>query len=187
MESAVTNIAYSIIAALIVRFFDYLLKPRLKSVYSDSKLNFTKIGDMGCLGSLISVIAFALIYVFRIFDEIVSVQTLTTSFLICYGVFLMFHLSHGLIRIFRREGHLSELLGGISFMVFFTSIAMIILFAIKLIWEMQSGISSQEINDANKEFVPYLILLIRAAFFSLVFKFISDIIGLLIQRSITNA
>lgn len=157
-ESAIPNIVYGIIGNIILMFIIYLCKLISKLEVSTSKFDLINKGQLiGLIGAVASVVVFVLMYILGSIDKIFTIESLARSFLICYGVFLLLHLLHGIF----KGSRLEESIVGIIRMIFFTSIFLIILLYLKTILENLSGLTLEQIDYTNKGLIIYLQILFR--------------------------
>ncbi len=182
-ESAITNIGYSIIATLIVRLFDYVLKSNSKAKNTSTKWKLINFGELiGCLGSVVAIVGFILLYIIGAGDKLLTIDWLAKLFLICYGSFLLLHIISTLINTIKGQGNFRENMEGISLMILLPSIFILLLFRVKMIAELQSGLSIQEVDEANKSLLVYWMLLMKAIFISFGFLITSKLINHILNR-----
>lgn len=183
LEGAITGIGYSIIATFIVRFLDYLFRGSSSTKKFGSRISIVNTGELiGCFGVLISALFFIFIYVFKSLTPFISIQTLTNIFLVGYGLFIFLHVIHSLKKILKGEYSFVEFMEGLSLMILFTSIAILLILYFKMIIEMWQGWSVEKVDEANEVFRIYWYYLMYATLISGMFSILSKLVGLFFGR-----
>jgi hypothetical protein len=184
IEGAATGIGYSIIATLIVRSLDNILKSSSKTKEKSTKWDLISIGEsIGCVGAIATIIGFILIYILGTVDKVFTIDWLAKMFLICYGGFLLLLIIRSLLSAIKGQANLGNNMEGISLMITFTSIMIFLLFQFKMIFEIDSGLTLEEVNKANEGLIDYLIFLMKAIFISGGYLILSSLINLVLNRA----
>ena len=183
LEGAIFNIVCSIIASILIHNFEkYFPNKKSKHIGGSFKNIINGIQSLCIAIGIILIIVYFLTYILKLLDEIISIDRLANLYIISLAIFVITHIIYSILYHKEDERSLSIKIEGIAVLVLFLSSLFLILLELKIVVELSSGLTYDEVNRLNDDLMEYWLLFFQLIMMSSIFLIFNKIVSLTLSH-----